>query len=706
MSSHSTVDSKLKNYQATAQRARSISKAIRDIGKPPAVVDPHTREACARDLQAFCECYHEDKFTLDWSDDHLKAIRKLQSAILNGGKFAFAMPRGSGKTTLTLCAAEWAILYGHRKWVVIISATAPDATNLLVNLRTDLENNQCLFDDFPEVCHPLREIAGQYQKARGQTMDGDYTHCEVKVNKIALPQWRDSISFGGRVTVGSITASMRGKVATLVSGESIRPDFAICDDPQTDESARSFAQTANRETTIKRVVLGLAGPGETISCVIPCTIIEHDDLAFRLLDTQRNPEFQGEISELLYTFPTNTELWDSYATMRADGFRSGDDGTAATEFYVLNREAMSVGARVGWPARFNKGEVDALQHCMNLYLADPAGFNAEYRNRPEERTKGNANAIAPEHVTAKLTGQQRCTMQPGTTRITAAVDCHANIMFYTVTAWDEYFNGTVIDYGTYPKQNRPYFTQVQASPNLADEFTGNEASRIYYGLSKVCELVLGHHYGDMRVERCFIDSGRWADIVLKFCAQSPYNAILTPSKGYGVAAGSLPMSEWPKKTGEKAGWNWRARATTGGGKGRIVLFDSNSWKTKLREMLVAPFGSPGCLGIFGDAKTNHELFIDHFRSEFPHETSGRGRTLWEWKQGLSYNDNHWFDCVVMTLVAVEYTGLQMGSTVVGEEVREGAKPLPIKPREEQHGRRKKVTYEEIMRRRNASRPRP
>lgn len=701
---HSTLEAKLRNTQAAALRSRKISEQVRDIGLPPDVVDPSTRKACRLDLQAFCECYHSDKFSLDWSDDHIKAIKKLENAILNGGKFAFAMPRGSGKTTLAICASEWATLYGHRRWVFIVSATAPDATELLINLRTDLENNQDLFDDFPEVCHPIRSIAGQYQRAKGQTMGGEYTHCEVKKNKLALPQWRKSVSFGARITTGSITATMRGKIATLTNGESIRPDFVICDDPSTDESARSFAQNNMREQTIKRTVLGLAGPGKTISCVIPCTIIEHDDLAYRLLDRQRNPEFQGETSELLYNFPTNAALWDHYATLRADGFRNGEGVALCNEYYKQNHEAMNAGARVGWPARFNPDEIDALQHCMNLFLADPAGFNAEYRNSPEERIKGNANALAPEHLVSKLTNQERCTVQPGATRITAAIDCHANIMYFTVVAWDEYFNGSIIDYGTYPKQGRPYFTQAQASPCIADEFTGNEASRIYYALGKTTDMLLSRQYGGMRVERCFIDSGKWMDIVLKFCAQSPYASVLAPSKGYGIGASSLPMSEWPKKVGEKAGWNWRARVQTGGGKGRVVLFDSNAWKTKLREMLLAPFGSPGCLSLFGDVKTNHELFADHFRSESPHETTGRGRTLWEWKQGLTYNDNHWFDCVVMALVAADYTGLRMIDTISTTTV--GDKPLPFKERAEQSGKRRKLSYAEVMQRRSGVPQRP
>ena len=34
-----------------------------------------------------------------WSDDHLKVLEKTRKAVLQGGLFALAMPRGAGKTT-------------------------------------------------------------------------------------------------------------------------------------------------------------------------------------------------------------------------------------------------------------------------------------------------------------------------------------------------------------------------------------------------------------------------------------------------------------------------------------------------------------------------------------------------------------------------------------------------------------------------------
>ena len=83
-----------------AEKSRQASAQGRDIGDVPAVVNQARRDYCERSFQSFCEQYHSDLFHREWSPDHLKAIKKLESAVLHGGQFAFAMPRGSGKTTM------------------------------------------------------------------------------------------------------------------------------------------------------------------------------------------------------------------------------------------------------------------------------------------------------------------------------------------------------------------------------------------------------------------------------------------------------------------------------------------------------------------------------------------------------------------------------------------------------------------------------
>ena len=82
-----------------AVRNRNIALALagRDIGELPEVMHPELKAACRRDFRMFCETYFPETFNLAWSPDHLKVIARIETAVLEGGLFALAMPRASGK---------------------------------------------------------------------------------------------------------------------------------------------------------------------------------------------------------------------------------------------------------------------------------------------------------------------------------------------------------------------------------------------------------------------------------------------------------------------------------------------------------------------------------------------------------------------------------------------------------------------------------
>ncbi|MEI8197726.1 MAG: hypothetical protein WCI73_17670, partial [Phycisphaerae bacterium] len=86
--------------EAVNARSRLASESSRDIAAegwvhPP--LHPERKDQCRRSFQAFCDAYFPQTFHLAWSPDHLKVIGKIEAAVLEGGLFAMAMPRGSGK---------------------------------------------------------------------------------------------------------------------------------------------------------------------------------------------------------------------------------------------------------------------------------------------------------------------------------------------------------------------------------------------------------------------------------------------------------------------------------------------------------------------------------------------------------------------------------------------------------------------------------
>jgi len=88
--------------EAVNARSFAMSESSRDIAAEGWVhepMNPECKAACRRSFRAFCEQYFPQTFHMAWSRDHLKVIGKIETAVLEGGPFAMAMRRGSGKTT-------------------------------------------------------------------------------------------------------------------------------------------------------------------------------------------------------------------------------------------------------------------------------------------------------------------------------------------------------------------------------------------------------------------------------------------------------------------------------------------------------------------------------------------------------------------------------------------------------------------------------
>jgi hypothetical protein len=349
-----------------AERNRLKTLAGQDIGPIPAVQDPERRGRACSDFRHFCETYFANAFYMAWSPDHLKVIAKIERAVLRGGLFAFAMPRGSGKTTLARLAGLWAILIGAREFVCLVGGSLERASDLLESIKKDLLGNALLLADFPEAVYPLVRLCNNARRQIGQHIDGALTHVHWGADRLIFPMVAGSPASGSIITVTGLDANLRGQQHTKMDGRIVRPSLVILDDPQTRESAHSPSQTRYRQELLSGDVLGMAGPGRKIAGFMTCTKIYPQDLADHVLDRKRNPEWQGECTKMVYAFPKNEKLWDKYAQLGAESLRGDGDGHEAAEFYQKHQEAMDAGAIVAWPARRNDDEVSGPPACHEL----------------------------------------------------------------------------------------------------------------------------------------------------------------------------------------------------------------------------------------------------------------------------------------------------------------------------------------------------
>ena len=669
------------------RRARERRAAVQEIGPLPDVADPDRRELCRDDLELFLLTYLGNRFFWPWSTAHRHAIATMQGCVIDGGLYALAFPRSDGKTTLAEGCVLWALLNGWRRYALVIAANEkPLAVKILASLKFTLETNDLLLADFPEVCYPLRKLERQPNRAKGQLLNGVPTRIEFTKEGIRLPTVEGSRCSGSILEAVGMTAAIRGRKALGPDGTPFRPDLIIPDDPQDRASAKSPTQTADRIAIIRGDVLGLVGPDTSLAVIMPLTVIYPNDLADQFLDREKNPQWNGTRTKRLEVWPTNRDLWDEYARVRADGFRAGDGGRAGNEFYAAHREAMDAGAVVSWPDRVKRGDLSALQGAMNRWIDDPREFFAEDQNDPVTDTNTAARELDCDALARRLSGVPRGQVPREATRLVAFIDCGATVLYYAVAAVDDRFAGSLIDYGAYPAQNRPHFDAVDARPSLKDVFPGHtDPQLVYAGLKALTALVVGREYprhgsgSGVKVERCLVDAGWQADAVHQFCRESPYAPLLYPSKGYATTSNARPMNEWARKPGERVGWNWRLTSVTGANRGRFVLFDPDQWKGFLADRLTTPPGGAGALMLFGDRADAHGLLGSHLTAEYATPVTYRGRTFDKWSPRPDRRDNHLLDCAAGVLVAASVQGATWSDAPGGptEPVKPAAPRKPL-----------------------------
>jgi hypothetical protein len=674
-------------YEAKKERERErnaeASRTGRDIGELPPVKDPQRRAKALASYQAFCRSYFPHKFTLESCEDQNRLDGKIESAVSEGGLQAFAMPRGSGKTTRSECAVIWSVLTGKRKFAVLIGASRADSTASLETIKAEFETNDLLAEDFPEVCVPIRELEGINNRCKGQTCCGERTHIKWAGDTIVMPTIKGSAASGAIIRVRSITGTIRGmKFKPPGAKEDARPDLVIIDDPQTDRSARSWNQCRQRLNTITGTILGLAGPGKKIAALMPCTVIQPDDVADQLLNREKHPEWHGERTKLLYAFPTNMALWDEFAERRRVSLRNDGDGSEATAFYKKNRKAMDEGSIVAWPARKEEGEISALQNAMTLYYERGDTFMAEFQNEPRTEVV-DFTQLTITAVESKLNNLPRAKVPLEASKLTAFIDVQHKLLYYVVAAWRSDFTGAVVDYGTYPEQGRSHFTLRQARKTLDDLYPKRTAQeRVAAGLRALQDQLSTREWeredgAKVRLDRGLTDAkdGTMSEVIASVIRSSSFSALWIPSSGVGIGPKQRPMHQYSMKPGEKIGTHWLLQRNAKFAV-RWVLIDTNFWKTTVYEALAAEPGDRGSLTLFGDRHRppDHRMFAEHClaekRDRLRSETSGRSVDVWTLPPAKP--DNHLWDGVVGCAVAASMEGCDLlGRT---------KKPIPKKKR--------------------------
>lgn len=650
----------LHEYQREYQRKlRERGQRLPKIPKPK---DLKRREATMADFKEFCGAYLKSRFTLPWSKNHHYAAERIQASLHSGEWYAWAMERGGGKSTLCEGGVLWAVLNGLCPYVGFILATDKLAKERIRNIKTELRFNRSLADDFPDAIIPFVALEDEARKATGQRLDdGSKTNVQWADTRVQFAWIESDYSTcpGAIIEARGLTSSIRGLLTTLPNGESVRPSLIVADDPQTRASAKSPSQTRSRMEILHGDLAYLAGPGQLMPVLCPCTKIYEGDLADQILNRETHSEWHGVTMRMVESFPTNAELWDRYAEIRKTSQRADEGTEAANSFYQENLAAMDEGAVVSWPERKFPNELSGIQHAMNWKIRNEAAFFAEFQNAPIV-PQDDLEMLTADQICAKTTGYPRGVVPDECSVLTAFTDVQQDHLFWMLCAWTPEFSGFVLDFGAWPEQKRSYFTRHDIRKKLSHVYAGDESGVMFAALTDLGHKLAGAKYqkaggGELTLSRWCIDIGFRATPITSYAVQSDYRGIVSLTRGFGVGAKTNPFSEaerakkWRTTHGH---WFW----ADGPGPAKPVRFDANYWKSRVHRALLLPTGSRGSLQFFKASPQQLRMIADHLLAEKPTQVEAKGRKVYEWSE-IPGRDNEGLDCLVGCALAASIAGV-------------------------------------------------
>lgn len=276
-----------------------------------------------------------------WRDGVMKGIDPTEAAKeinrADGCRRAIEAPRGHAKSTnFTFKDDLHAALYAYKHYILILSDSSEQAEGFLADIKTELEENAAIREDFGEL--------------------------EGKV-------WKSSV----------ILLSNGTKIEAIGSGKKIRgrrhkqwrPDLIVCDDLENDENVNTPEQRKKLRDWFYKAV---SKAGDTYTDIVYIGTLLHFDAL--LANVAKNPSYKTVKYQGVISWAINTELWDAWERIYTD---LGNDARQeeAKEFFDANREAMLEGTAVLWEEKL------PYYDLMVIRISEgEASFNSEIQNDP------------------------------------------------------------------------------------------------------------------------------------------------------------------------------------------------------------------------------------------------------------------------------------------------------------------------------------
>lgn len=277
-----------------------------------------------------------------WSANVLKGCNAEKEAKqisrMKGTHVAVAAPRGHAKSTsFTFKDSLHATLYAYKHYIIILSDSSEQAEGFLDDIKTELEDNYSIIQDFGHL----------------------------KGDKV----WRS----------GVLLTSNDVKMEAIGSGKKIRgrkhrnwrPDLILLDDIENDENVNTAEQRRKLKSWFEKAV---SKAGDTYTDIVYIgTILHYDSLLSNVL---KNPRYRTKKYRAVISEAVNTQLWEEWQRIYTNLFDEQHEENAR-DFYEANEEDMLEGVEVLWSEKLSYYDL------MEIRVTEgPASFNSELQNEP------------------------------------------------------------------------------------------------------------------------------------------------------------------------------------------------------------------------------------------------------------------------------------------------------------------------------------
>lgn len=658
-----------------ALRRRDTRAADRDVRIPPPA-DPTRRERYRLDLLGFLRCYLASWFSRQFSEDHLQMIADLQSSILHGDCYVLVAPRGIGKSTIVLGAAIWALLYGHRRCIVILCDTVEHSIDRLDSIRMVIETNELLFADFPGPCACVRALQGNWNRANGQTVRGKRTFIRWGGSRVlCFPMIDGEPSSGACIATKSMKRAVRGLVFSTPDGRQLRPDFALMDDPLDKEDAESAKKVAKIIKKIQYDVMFLGDAGTRIAGTLITTVKARNDDACQFLDPERHPGWLRRRFQLMRSLPdpSTKPLWDTYADLRAKSKSEHGDYRLSNAYYAAHRAAMDTGALSVHAECYDRaaGEHSVIQHALNIIIDEGMDvFLTECQNEPPALDTSALLVLDAYRVErAIIEDLPRGIVPNNALELAFGVDVQKHALYWLALAAAPGRVLTCIDYGI-QDVNAPDHARID--PQDTARMQALERA-ITVALCELRDRVVAEPYrrtdGTLfPVSLAAVDSNYMTTTVRNFCATS--SGLFIPIVGHGTLR---DQARWyvPKDSQLTRDGNLYLRADAGQA---VAHLHTDAYKQIIHTGFLLDAASPGSVRLFAPAhRKDHHTLSHHIASE--QQTQKASGPVWEKAKGRAAN--HYFDAfvyAVATMSLLEHRTPGIGIHGLGQAVAVAANP--------------------------------